>query len=216
MSMVSMEEQFKRENRKKIESKFTSCRVFAQAKFIENPANEFQITRYLKHHASLPEASSSGNWSMDKVFDSLIGSEQLSYEQYSLLEQLIEEFGGEDHAIAKRMTDYKDYFSGFTAANKLLEKYIPVAIDILENSTGDIVRFWMRFTRKASAGLLQVRRNREYLSILSLELNQIAELSIDYLEQLWRALYGDHKFPHFLPPLPLVFDTALLAGKMVC
>ena len=115
-----------------------------------------------------------------------------NFRNYSPLESLIEEYGGDDTNLLTQLGQFKKDRSSFQLATKIKD-YIPAAKSLLAESDKPV----------ESA---QLKRDTKYFRKLSIKLDEcVAHYSLEYLEKLWKSLARTL----LLPPVSFVLDFIL-------
>ena len=128
---------------------------------------------------------------LDTVFDAIKEARLWRYDHYGLLEELAEEFLPEDDPARVQVTEYKSQLTGFQATTRIIDF---VKLNELEDHEEIPYRI---FSPK--------RYNSYYQKLtveLELERDVLSELTLLFVDELWRALMKEFH----LPPLTAVMD----------
>ncbi len=132
--------------------------------------------------------------SVGDIFKSITKHKLWDYMNYYYIEEILEEFGGDDRELTEWVRDYKTDLGGFKAVTKIAD-----FMDCFKAGGGSIVD-----TGSADKSLNVARYDPTYYSTLSVKLETcVKEKGLFYVDDLWKSI-TDH---FLLPPLPVLLDS---------
>ena len=175
---------------RKIKHRFSHLVLDIQSSMEERKVQVKKVRRFLLEfcdgNCSIPKDND-----LDTVFDAITEARLWCYDHYGLLEELAEEFLPEDDPARVQVTEYKSQLTGFQATTRIIDF---VKLNELEDREEIPDRI---FSPK--------RYNSHYQKLtveLSLERDVLSELTLLFVDELWRALMKEFH----LPPLTAVMD----------
>ena len=173
-----------------IKYRFSQLVVDIQSSMEERKVQVKRVRRFLVEfcdgNCSIPKDDD-----LDTVFDAITEARLWRYDDYGLLEELAEEFLPEDDPTRVKVTEYKSQLTGFQATTRIIDF---VKLNELEDREEIPYRI---FSPK--------RYNSHYQKLtveLELERDMLSELTLLFVDELWRALMKEFH----LPPLTAVMD----------
>ena len=130
--------------------------------------------------------------SVADIFEAVSCHQLWDYLNYTPIEEIAKEFGGDDIELRGWIDDYKSELAGFKATTKIVD-YIKLCSDEQEIADSDqslrkdIARYDSRYCRKLTVKLK----------------SRVTEKSLDYIDQFWRSI-ADH---FLLPSLSVLLDS---------
>ena len=130
--------------------------------------------------------------SVADIFEAVSRHQLWDYMNYTPIEEIAKEFGGNDLELRGWIDDYKSELAGFKATTKIVD-YIKLCSDEKEIADSDqslredIARYDRRYCRKLTVKLK----------------SRVTEKSLDYIDQFWRSI-ADH---FLLPSLSALLDS---------
>ena len=178
-----------KENLSIIKAKYSSLFVFVQRK-LQAKEKGIELRAFLLPQcpwaAFLPQSAS-----VTEVFETIAKQNGVcDFQNYHLLERIVDEFNDNDKEMTKKMKKYKQDLSGFKAAN-ILKVYI-------DEHEAELVYSHSGTHRSPS------EQSPEYFTNLSMKLKaKVSEYTLKYLDKLWSSLQ-EHLL---LPELSFLLDS---------
>jgi len=139
-----------------------------------------------------------GDWiphstDIEDIFKAITRNEFWDYWNYSLLEEIVQQFAADDAEMLSWVNDYEHDLAGFKACTKIVDYMSVVKRDTsLHGSDAD-----------ESTTATPAKYDRRYRRQLSIKLKvNIAERSLLYIDKLWNSVAE----VLFLPPLSALLD----------
>ena len=175
---------------RKIKHRFSHLVLNMQSSMEERKVQVKKVRRFLVEfcddNCSIPKDDD-----FDTVFDAIKEARLWRYDHYGILEELAEEFLPEDDPARVKVTEYKSQLTGFQATTRIIDF---VKLNELEDR--EELPYHL-FSPK--------RYNSHYQKLtveLELERDVLSELTLLFVDELWRALMKEFH----LPPLTAVMD----------
>jgi hypothetical protein len=126
------------------------------------------------------------------IFEAISRHSLWDYSYCTPIEEIINEFGGDDIELKGWINNYKSELAGFKATTRIAD-YIKVCseeeeiADSKQSLRNNMARYDERYCRKLTVKLK----------------SRVTEKSLDYIDQFWQSI-ADH---FFLPSLPVLLDS---------
>ena len=174
---------------RKIKSRFSHLVIDVQSSMEDHKVKVKKVRRFLLEfcdgNCSIPKEED-----LDTVFDCIKEARLWRYDHYGLLEELAEEFLPEDDPARGQVTEYKSQLTGFYATIRIIDF---IKLNELEDR------------EEISSHLFSPKKYNSYYQKLTVKLRldrDISELTLEYVDKLWKALIKEFH----LPPLTAVLD----------
>lgn len=154
------------------------------------------LLTYFEGSCSIPDIAD-----MSKIFESMTTSKLWRYDHYGPLEELAEEYLPDDDPARIQMTDYLSQLSAFYATTTIIDF---LRLSELEDTEEDNQIFSPK------------KYNRYYRKLeITLKLDKIAEMTLDCMDKLWKALQKKFRLPSLTAVLDNIVEGSLKVTWLV-
>ena len=138
---------------------------------------------------------------LHEIFNSVTTSKLWCYNHYGALEQLAESFLPDDDQARMRITEYINQRSAFFATTRIIDF---IKLTELEDPEEDDEIFSPK------------KYNRHYRKLeVTLKLDMSAEVTLDYIDKLWKALKRKFKLPSLTAVIDKIVEGSLKVTWLV-
>ena len=174
---------------RKIKSRFSLLVIDVQSSMEDHKVKVKKVRQFLLNFfegdCSIPNVAE-----LDIIFDTITEAKLWRYDHYGPLEELAESFLPEDDPARAQVTEYKSQLTGFYATTRIIDF---VKLNELEDR------------EEIPTHVFSPKKYNSHYQKLTVELRlnrDISELTLLYMEKLWKALMKEFH----LPPLTAIMD----------
>ena len=173
-------------NLEEIMAKFSSLLLKVQIMLEERQVKAIHVRQFLRGLFQGENCILADSLKIFEIFSALTNQKLWTYQHYSPLEKVINEFLPSHDAMKANMKVYKGNLSGYHVAKKLIDYIKDSSLPLAESDSHG------EFTLKKYS---TQRHYQKLKAVLQIEERRISELSLSYVCELWEKIAEEFDLP---------------------